>query len=332
MPLLTALNWQWGHGAPSGDLSGSGLLVHVLDGRGININGFLEFSTKSNSSMQGLPDSGRRLWQWLGRPDSLLRNGDRTSASIINRQMPAMYAPLNVVRLTRAGYGRLPFVILNTNVSATRRRISCCYAFDVGSTKLGCTRRGGDGNCTPGCSASSVYMESEAKGAGWDTSVYGGPFDPRQLRQCLDAMKPRLCRERRRYPWCAMAYNEVILDRWRSGGWELDTMVWAIGVARGASAASVELAREVQVAAAQQSGLQVPLLLYDRRRVDAPFSMLQSAAVLADDRTKAHPRANGAPMVFSWSSLASAPIPWARRRRPNRSHSTPRNEPFRAGQ
>ena len=41
-----------------------------------------------------------------------------------------------------------------------------------------------DGNCTPGCSASSVYMESEAKGVGWDTSVYGGPFDPPQLRQC----------------------------------------------------------------------------------------------------------------------------------------------------
>ena len=84
-------------------------------------------------------------------------------------------------------------------------------------------------------------------------------------------LRPRLCRETERSAWCAIVYNEVILDRWRGGSWELDAMVWAIGVPRDASNASMELAREVQVAAAKQSGLQVPLLLYDEKKGGRPL-------------------------------------------------------------
>jgi len=48
--------------------------------------------------------------------------------SIISRAYPNIYAPSNVGKLVRAGYGRLPHVVLDTNTTVVRHRVSCCYS------------------------------------------------------------------------------------------------------------------------------------------------------------------------------------------------------------
>ena len=57
-----------------------------------------------------------------------------------------------------------------------------------------------------------------------------GPHAATQLKACLSSMATWLCGASSR--WCALAYNEVILDVWRGGGWHgsLPQMVRAIGI------------------------------------------------------------------------------------------------------
>ena len=150
---LSAINREWVRGRPSDDLTQAGLLVHALDGRGITVRqGFLR-------EPAGRPPSGSSLWEMLGRADTMSRIGDRTSASIINKLSRAIYSPNNVQGLRRAGFSHLPFVVFDSHVAAVRSRVSCCYSFDVGSSKLVCPVRGGGGHgvdkCTPGCDSSN---------------------------------------------------------------------------------------------------------------------------------------------------------------------------------
>lgn len=121
----------------------------------------------------------------LGTPAPHLRIGDRMSASIINNVSRAIYEPGNVRHLVQSRFGHLPFVVFNSNSTAVQSRISCCYSFDVGSTKLVCpVQRGGAhgaGECTPGCDSSNGTCErlplrtrdsvvsAEALAARWQT-------------------------------------------------------------------------------------------------------------------------------------------------------------------
>ena len=176
--LVSVINSQWLHGGPSDDLTQAGLLVHTADGSGIWMTGFLR-------EAGGRPPPGDRMWQMLGTPDATLRIGDRRSASIINNVSRAIYEPGNVRHLVQSGFGHLPFVVFDSSATAVQSRISCCYSFDVGSTKLVCPVQGGGahgaGECTPGCDSSNGTCErlplrtrdsvvsAEALAARWQT-------------------------------------------------------------------------------------------------------------------------------------------------------------------
>jgi len=267
-------NLLWAQGKASNTLSAAGCLVHVLDGQGVSMAGF--------RTHDGLPPSGRELWEDLGRPSDV-QWGDRVSCSIINRRCPHVYQPLNVKTLTLAGFEHLPFVLLRPSASAVLERIRCCYSFDVATMKLTCRNHGGDDECVPGCNADSRFIQRKARQAGFrgngnrhwqDGSSPGGPHAG--FATCLEEMEPEGCREGA--GWCALAYNEVVLDSWQGGGWDKGAMVWAVGIDHGASDAAVLLAREVH-AAAVGSALSIPLLWYDSAAsaTGGPFSVLEPA-------------------------------------------------------
>ena len=239
----------------------------MLDGKGITSQGFQGYPS-------GLPPSGSTLWGLLGKPHPKLSYGDRTSCSIINHHHRNMYQPLNVPQLLRAGFGHLPFVLLNTNMTGISRLVRCCYSFDAGSTKLVCHPTGGDSKCSPGCNASVRYIKQEAQWNGYSASgSTGGPYTPRDLKQCLTSMAPWLCHSSQSSgKWCAMAYNEIILDSWNMGGWDLSSVILAVGIAADASLATASLAHEVQ-RAALLSSVRIPLLVYNSD-ADRPFALL----------------------------------------------------------
>ena len=215
------------------------MLVHVLDGDGIWKKGFLD-------TLQGLPPSGDLLWSNLGQHRAT-RTGDRVAGSIINRAAPSVYEPTNVDVLVQNGFAKLPFVVLKDG-EAVRSRISCCYPQDVGSVSSTCSPLGGHEGCTPGC---------------WS---YSKP--PNRLEQCLSEMQAWQCSLQ---TWCGQAYNEVILDCWRDGGWNRAHMVDAIAVGHDASEDALALARDVHAAALSEIP-GIPLLLYNKYTQDGrPF-------------------------------------------------------------
>ena len=128
--------------------------------------------------------------------------------------------------LTKAGFGSLPFVVLDPAGAA--ERLNCCYPADTGSLWRRCKPLGGDAHCTPGCD--------------------GGAFGPTELQGCVEAMQRWKC-EGGEQQWCWHAYNELVLDSWRGGGWDRAAMVAAVGIAAGAKAPAVALAREVRAPA-----------------------------------------------------------------------------------
>ena len=103
-----------------------------------------------------------------------------------------------------------------------------------------------------------------------------GPHAASDLKACLSFMAVALCGDSRQ--WCALAYNEVILDTWLGGGWNrnLSQMVRAIGIDKSAAGPAVKLAREVH-SAALADGTAVPLAVYDRDAEREPFSPLPPA-------------------------------------------------------
>ena len=255
---MAAINAQWERGHPSNDVSGAGLLVHVLDGLGIHERGF-------TGTSGGLPPPGGSLWDLVGKPDASVGYGDRVSCSIISKRMPDMFEPEYVDVLVESGFRRLPFVLLDTNVTAVRDRISCCYAKDGGSIIAMCSPPGGgDTGCTPGCQHDS--------------------FPPVKLQACLNGYLENRENCRLHPSWCSAtyynAYNEVILDKWREGGWDKNTYVLAVGIPSDASEAVVRLGRDVY-SAALASGADVPFLRYDSAATRNPFSLVDVPQPLA---------------------------------------------------
>lgn len=260
--LVSSLNERWRRGAPADNLPDAGLLVHVMDGDGITKHGF----TRTR-----LPPSGHELWERLGRPNAEIGWGDHVSCSIINARAPTLYQPLNVPLLVSLGYANLPFVVLASD-EAVQARVNCCFSMDAGTVGASCSTRGGDESCTPGCSVSYGQLH---KMASWNHYTHppldAGPHGADALRTCLENMEIRVCGNEN--VWCGLAYNEVVLDNWNLGPWDANQMVLAVGVARGAAPAAVELARAVHDAAIT-SRVRVPLLWYDRHATDEPFTVM----------------------------------------------------------
>ena len=247
------------------------MLAHVLDGDGITMGGF-------EGTPHSLPPSGDVLWNKLGQHGTT-RTSDRVAASIINKAMPSLYEPTNVELLVKKGFAKLPFVVLHDN-EGVRNRINCCYPNDSGSIQYQCRPLGGRPGCTPGCSRNAE--------------------PPNRLKQCLAGMRipgdqgdhgdhdDEWHRCRPEDAFCAYAYNEVILDSWRDGGWNRAPMVAAIAVAFDASEQALALAREVH-AAALSDNPSIPFLFYDKHASDGqPF-------YLPDQHGHSHPRPPGSP-------------------------------------
>ena len=243
-------------------MSGAGLLVHVLDGLGIHESGF-------TGTPGGLPPPGDSLWDLMGKPDASVGYGDRASCSVISKRMPDMFEPEYVDVLVERGFRRLPFVLLDTNVTAVRDRISCCYAKDGGSIVATCSPPGGGNTgCTPGCQHDS--------------------FPPAQLQACLDGYLENMHNCKIHPSWCSAtyfnAYNEVILDTWREGGWDKASYVLAVGIPSDASEAVVQLGYEVH-AAALASGADVPFLRYDGAATKYPFLLVDVPPPMTSQRS-----------------------------------------------
>uniref|UniRef100_A0A7S0J220 Uncharacterized protein n=1 Tax=Calcidiscus leptoporus TaxID=127549 RepID=A0A7S0J220_9EUKA len=312
--LVAKLNWQWAQGAPADDITKAGLLVHVLDGMGINGRGFYDPFAKKHT---GLPPVGEKLWYMVGRAQIESSRAKlnktmaklashalsaRASCSIISRSYPFHFSPHNM-QMLRAGYGRMPHLILNTNATEVRRRVSCCYSMDVGTLGMALSnqsetcefsrltgrpilRMGGkhEVSCPmrklPGCVTKPLFIlpTHSKSGACKGGRCHKGPF-PR-LRSCLLHMDiPSCSLEAASLPpsrplhYCARAYNEVVLDISLGGQWDMRKMATALGINHDASNASISLARAVHCAAASD-GVHVPLLWYNESAASEPYSIL----------------------------------------------------------
>ena len=249
-PLVGWANNRWEYGTPSNDLAAAGVLAHVLDGEGIDMQGFL-------GTPRGLPPAGNVLWSELGRPRDNDARSDRVAASIINKAAPHLYEPTNVRNLVSNGFSKLPFVLLREGDEVTSR-LSCCHPEDASSIRVTCSPLGGGSACTPGC-------------RDWS-------HPPEELRECLASMEIGLCHgcntwcgERPNGKFCGQAYNEVILDSFRGGGWQKPAMIAAVAIANDASENALALAREVH-AAARLDIPSIMLIFYDKFARDGqPF-------------------------------------------------------------
>jgi len=98
-----------------------------------------------------------------------------------------------------------------------------------------------------------------------------------QLQACLDGYLENRQNCEMHPSWCSAtyynAYNELILDKWREGGWDKSSYVLAVGIPSDASEAVVRLGHEVY-AAALASGADVPFLRYDSGATRNPFSLV----------------------------------------------------------
>ena len=249
-PLVGWANNRWEYGTPSNDLAAAGVLAHVLDGEGIDMQGFL-------GTPRGLPPAGNVLWNELGRPRDNNARSDRVAASIINKAAPHLYEPTNVRNLVSNGFSKLPFVLLREGDEVTSR-LSCCHTEDASSMRVTCSPLGGGSACTPGC-------------RDWS-------HPPEELRECLARMEigrchwcDTWCGERPNGKFCGQAYNEVILDSFRRGGWQKPAMIAAVAIANDASENALALAREVH-AAARLDIPSIMLIFYDKFARDSqPF-------------------------------------------------------------
>ena len=261
--LVDELNRHWSDGGPSDQLSAAGVLVHILDGKGIDhISGFA-------NTTDGLPPPPQFLWDSFGRPNRALPYGDRMSASLLSRHTPNVYSPFNIRVLRQANFSYLPGVILDASIA--RPRLSCCYPFDPVSVSVRCAQFGGDATCTPGC----AFAESAPS----YTKRLTRAHRPADLATCmLGSQALHSQREAdagaRRAGIRAKLYNELVFDVATDWSAERDSgAVIAFFLERPASEAALGLARSLR-----DLQPRLPLLRYDRHATETPFSVL-----VADD-------------------------------------------------
>lgn len=252
--LISSVNSRWETGKPSHNLTEAGLLIHVLDGYGIWPDGMMGESWRGD-----LPPPGDVLWSWLGQLTAAVETSDRVSASIINKGAPYMYEPKYVKKLVSHGFGQLPFVVLQDSKAVTSR-LSCCYPSDASTSDVMCDHTGEDSGCIPGC-------RSQSGAEWWEIAA----TLPERLEDCLAGMSIDASCETSLDVICGNNYNEVILDSFRGGGWQVSSMVAAIGIAHDASDEAFELARQVHAAAKIDIPGLPPLLTYNKLATKMPF-------------------------------------------------------------
>ena len=113
--LVDELNRHWRDGGPSDQLSAAGVLVHILDGKGIDhVSGFA-------NTTDGLPPPPQILWESFGRPNRALPYGDRMSASLLSRHTP-MRRSASLARCATCSRGCRCSATIGTR---RRRRFRC---------------------------------------------------------------------------------------------------------------------------------------------------------------------------------------------------------------
>ena len=198
----------------------------------------------------------------------------RLSCSLASLNVPATF--------DLEGWGGTVGVVVRPDV--TRKCVLCSWAWDGWTDLRGCNRSSG---CVPGCVGTvhpthDVYAATEYVWAGW------GPYKPREgLRFMIEEQQ----RQRWAWPWNQHTgrtkYNELVLS---SNCWlrHLPSLVLAFYVTHRASSAEIasvvatrdEFLRNYSLPAAT-----APLVAYDERRPQAPFSPFrQQNASVASSR------------------------------------------------
>ena len=255
--LVLELNEQWRRGAPSNDLEAAGVLVHVLDGRGVTVSGFVGGSIPTAAEM----------WSILGNED----HDDRLAGSLISSRYPDMFQLTARRRwmadLIAKGFSHLPGVVIDA--AAAQQHFSCCYPFDGGTMRYNCPA-GSQPKCRPGC------VQTNDAFWGGRPSWYYDFGSGRELASCLGEMVNNRqcpqglktdgwCTRERECGTCWVAYNEIILERGVIGARvDYQSLVRAVFVSSEASDRAVAFARAVRDEAAAH-GVDVPLLRYDRK-------------------------------------------------------------------
>lgn len=261
--LCAALNERWSaYSQPTNDWSAAGVLVHVLDGGGVNWNGFIN----------GPPDLLDPLRETLVPDSRSFKGSGRLSATLVNSRHPDVFRCFTGCK---DGAGQemvdLPGLVLSPS-TAIQRRVNCMSWRDSGSSEFNC-RPLGQADCIAGCIPQSQWHTPGGVNLKLWVERWGASQLEDMLRQqdenagagsCLATQPAWTCTNAWRF---SAFYNEVVLDKFAQP-WdaELTDMVDAVFVAPSASDGAMELARAVQADLERRFAdkrAAPPLLFYD---------------------------------------------------------------------
>lgn len=248
--LVSRLNRAWAEARPHDDVRRAGVLTHILDGGGTTCEGF--------NTTDGLPPSGLEMWQSAMKPESFM------SASMIGWPYPETYNVLNIPHVVSAGYGWLPGVVLDGEQAM--RTFTCCYPTDAATLLDGGANGCMSGHLTP-ISSLSECLGQASKVPEWVHEECNCKADPSSL---LEADRPGCDNDAPGYCWAA--YNEVVLGSPATTSRAPHAI--ALFIAAEANSRGVALARSVHAAARASSGVDLPLLSYNRSATTEPFKLL----------------------------------------------------------
>ena len=115
--MIATLNERWASGQPTNDWSAAGVLVHVLDGGGVNWKGF----------MSGPPDLADPLRQTLLPDSGEWKGSGRLSATLVNSRHPDVFRCFTGCK-DHAGQAMvdLPGLVLTFSPIHERSSSTCC--------------------------------------------------------------------------------------------------------------------------------------------------------------------------------------------------------------
>ena len=240
--IIDRLNAQFREGHPSNHLEEAGVAVRVLD------------------------DEEDHQQPWTAGAS---RFSDRFSISIVNARHPDIYQGPVAAQTHSPGFVLSP---------AVQSRMSCGYPKDGQTTGLQCRTPGGDKGCKPGCARNVCGVNGRRWNCHWPAS---------QLKELMELQDSESGTWGHR-EYSHDVYNEIILDTHRRP-WAMDLPSAIDAIFVQVSASAEEKYQAIQIHGSflaaylnHPEATAVPLLLFDKTSVDAPFSLfLRSPPPLA---------------------------------------------------
>ena len=261
--LCKELNKRWASGHPTNDWTSAGVLLHALDGGGVDWHGFTS----------GAIDLSDPLRATLERDSRSYKGAGRVSATLVNSRHPDVFRCFLKSCRDAAGESMLdlPGLVLSPS-SAVHRRVSCMTWCDDGSVQLNCQL--GAPDCIAGCPPKSSWQHQR-------TVARWGPDQLDEMMAEQDRKRARGSCENTRGSWeCddgwhyRLSYNEIILDKWHMPWTDKDLveMIDGVFVSPRGTEAAMSWARAVQADLQARLGRDaVPLMFYDANAPAEPF-------------------------------------------------------------